>query len=165
MLWWPGSQVFSLIPKPLYSLRSFILKVYGSKIGFSVHISNTAKITFPWNLSVGDYTAIGDRVVLYNLGPMKIGKNVTVSQGVHLCGGSHDYRSSSFTLLKCSILVEDDAWIAADAFIGPNVSVGRASIVAARTCLVKSIPPNQLYAGNPARFIKSLDERDVFHEI
>lgn len=81
---------------------------------------------------------------------MTIGDRVTVSQGAHLCAGSHDYNSNSMDLLKLPIRIADDAWICADAFIGPTVEVGRQAIVGARAVVTKTVPEGVIVAGNPA---------------
>ncbi|EMI21863.1 transferase hexapeptide repeat protein [Rhodopirellula maiorica SM1] len=112
------------------------------------------KITFPWLLEIGDDTAIGERARIYNLGKITIGARVTVSQGSHLCAGSHDYRSPTMDLQKLPITIADDAWICADAFIGPAVNIGNGAIVGARAVAMKNVPAWTIVVGNPATHIK-----------
>ena len=131
-----------------------MLRLFGAKIGRHVHISNTAKIWMPWKFSIGDWSAIGEEVWIYNLGSISIGKAVTISQKAHLCAGNHDYQDPSMPLLKPPITVADQAWICADAFIGPGVTVNEGAVVGARAVVVKNIDPWNVVAGNPARFIK-----------
>ncbi len=130
--WGLGRLIFRLIPRPLYGLRNALLRLFGARIGRNVHISNSAIIYFPWEFTCGDYSAIGDGAYLYNLGPLTLGTRVTVSHRAHLCGGSHDYRDPALPLLKCPIRIEDDAWVCSEAFVGPNVVVGRCAVVGAR---------------------------------
>jgi putative colanic acid biosynthesis acetyltransferase WcaF len=118
-----------------------------------VHICPSAWIAIPWNLTIGDQSAIGDRAVIYSLGKVSIGRQVTISQYVHLCAGTHDYRDPAFALVKPPITIKDAAWICADAFIGPNVVVGRRAIVGARAVAMKDVPEGMIVAGNPARKI------------
>ena len=66
-----------------------------------------------------------------NLAEVEIGANCCVSQGAYLCTGSHDWNSRKFTLITKPIRVEDGAWIAAKAIIGPGVVVGTGSVLAA----------------------------------
>jgi len=56
-------------------------------------------------------------------------------------------------LTKPSIHVGNDAWICADAFIGPGVKVGKNSIVGARAVVIKSVEDSLIVAGNPAKII------------
>lgn len=110
----------------------------------------------PWNLDIRDDVAIGDRVILYALGPIAIGERTTVSQGAHLCAGSHNWRDPAMPLTKPPIRIGSDVWICADVFVGPNVSVGDQSIVGARSVVTKNIDNNIVVGGNPAQVITRL---------
>jgi len=90
---------------------------------------------------------------VYNLGLLSIGRRVTISQYAHLCGGTHDHTSPGLELVRSPIRIEDDAWIAAEAFVGPDVRVGAGAIVGARAVVVKDVAPWSIVAGNPARVI------------
>lgn len=125
--------------------------MFGAKIGKNVQIHPSVRVFIPWNLEVGDWTAFGFDVLLYNLGPTKIGEKVTVSQRAHLCGGSHDFRDTAMPLVKCAIEIGDGAWVCADAFIGPEVFVGARAVVGARSVVVKNVDEDSIVAGNPAR--------------
>ena len=153
VLWALVRPLFALSPRPLWGWRRFLLRLFGARVGRAVHIYPSVRVAMPWNLAVGDESAVGDRVHLYNLGPFTIGRQVTISHQAHLCGGTHDHRQASFPLVKCPITVDDGAWICAEAFIGPGVTVGAGAIVAARAVAVKDVAPGQIVGGNPARLI------------
>lgn len=157
VLWVAGGIAFSLTPRPCFGLRRWLLRRFGASIGEQVHIYPSARITLPWNLSVGDWSAIGEAAIVYSLGRITIGRSVTVSQYAHLCAGSHDYRDPAMPLLRLPITIEDEVWICADAFVGPGVTVGQRSILAARGVLVKDAPPGTILGGNPARILKQRD--------
>lgn len=93
-------------------------------------------------------------LILYALGPINIGRRATISQGAHLCAGTHDYRDPAMPLIKSPIATADDVWICADAFIGPNVSVGHRAIVGACAVVMHDVGPNIIVACNPARAVK-----------
>lgn len=137
-----------------YAWRRLVLRAFGARIGRCVRIRPTVSIEIPWNLAIGDDTSIGDQAILYSLGNITIGRRVSISQYAHLCAGTHDYTTDAMTLLRPPINVEDEVWIAADAFIGPGVTIGARSVVAARSTVVKDVPPDQIVGGNPAKFIK-----------
>jgi putative colanic acid biosynthesis acetyltransferase WcaF len=130
------------------------LRLFGARIGRDVHIHPSVRITVPWNLKIGDQSAIGDRAILYSLGRITVGERVTISQGAHLCAGTHDYRNPAMPLLKLPIVVASEAWICADAFIGPGVEVGARAIVGARCAVMKDVAPATIMIGNPAKVLR-----------
>lgn len=153
IMWGLCYPFFRLSLRPMFGWRRFLLILFGAKIGKHVHIYNTARIYFPWNLEIGDWSAIGEHALVYNLGKVKIGKDVTISQRVHLCAGTHDHNDPLMPLLTQPIEICDSAWIAADAFVGPCVIVGQGAVVGARAVVVRNISPLEISAGNPARKI------------
>jgi len=154
LLWDALHPLFRFSPRVFWGWRIWMLRAFGAKIGRHVHIYPSVRIVIPWNLNIGDQTAVGDRAILYALGLITLGDRVTISQGVHICAGSHDYSRADRPLLKPPVTVGDDTWIAADAFIGPGVTVGRGTIVGARSVVMKDIGDQVIVAGNPARVIK-----------
>lgn len=137
-----------------YGLRRRLLTLFGASIHPSVRIRRTVHVEIPWNLTIGEDSSVGDRAILYCLGPVTLGKGVAISQGAHLCAGSHDYTLKSMPLLRPPIIIEDEAWIAADAFVGPAVRVGEGAILSSRGCAMKDLEPWSIYAGNPAKLVK-----------
>jgi putative colanic acid biosynthesis acetyltransferase WcaF len=134
--------------------RCFWLRRFGAKLGNPVYIRPTAHVFHPWLLTIGDWSSVADAVTLYNLGPITIGSHTTISQGAYLCAGSHDYTKQDLPLLRPPIKVGDGVWIAAEAFIGPGVTVGDDCVVAARAVVTKDVEPGKVVGGNPARMIK-----------
>lgn len=155
VLWALAHPLFAWSPRPLWAWRRFLLRLFGARIGREVHVYPCARITIPWNLSIGDQSAVGDRAILYALGPITLAERVTVSQGAHLCAGTHDYRDPAMPLLKPPIIIEREAWICADAFVGPGVRVGSRAIIGARAVAMKDVAPNLIVVGNPARALRS----------
>jgi putative colanic acid biosynthesis acetyltransferase WcaF len=154
LLWSFGYLLFRFSPRPCFGWRRLILRCFGAKVGAHVNTYGSTRVYFPWNLSVGAWTAIGENVLIYNLGPITIGQTVTISHGAHLCAGTHDYRDPLMPLLKPPIRIEDQAWICADAFVGPDVVVGEGAVVGARAVAMKDVAPWTVVAGNPARFVR-----------
>ena len=137
-----------------YGWRRWLLRVFGATVGRNVVVRPTASVEIPWLLTIGDYSSLGDRVIVYNLGRITIGRRVTVSQHAHLCAGSHDFSRWDMPLLRPPITIGDDAWIAADAFVGPGVTVGEGAILGARACAFKNLKPWTVYAGHPAQSLR-----------
>lgn len=151
-LWeYAGSLVFALIPRPLWMLRRQLLRAFGARIGCQVHVFPSVRIAIPWNLRIDDHASVGDRVIIYNLGPLVIGAAATVSHGAHLCGGTHDFRRADLPLVKSAIAIGAGAWICADAYVGPGVTVGELAVIGARAVAVKDVVAREIVVGNPAR--------------
>lgn len=149
--------LFRYSPRLLYFWRTFILRMMGAHIGKNVKIYPSAKIMYPWLLEIGDNTTISWDVIIYNLAFSKIGSNTMISQYSHLCGGTHDFRSQNFDLIRTGFTIGNQVWLAADSFIGPGVYVKDGAVVAARAVVVKDVEPGVIVAGNPARQIGSAD--------
>lgn len=137
-----------------YGFRRFLLRCFGARVGARVNIRPTTRIEIPWLLRIGDYSSIGDYAVIYNLGTITIGRRATISQYAQLCAGTHDYTRAELPLLRPPITIHEDAWIAASAFVGPGVTVGRGAMLGACGVAMKDLEPMTIYAGNPAKAIK-----------
>ena len=123
-----------------------------------MHIYPSALIYYPWNLKIGDDSSIGEWALVYNLGKVSIGARTTISQRVHLCAGTHDYKNPAMPLMKPPIVIGDEVWVCADAFIGPAVTVADRAIVAAASVVVKDVSTGTIVGGNPAKYIKERSE-------
>jgi len=154
VLWAVATPLFRYSPRICFGWRRLLLRLFGATVGRNTHVYQSAIIYMPWNLTIGDYSSIGEWALIYNLGPITIGSKTTISQRVHLCAGTHDYSDPALPLLKPPIAIRDQAWICADAFVGPNITVGEGAIVGARAVVTKNVPPWTVVAGNPARPIK-----------
>ena len=117
-------------------------------------IRPTAVVTFPWKLSIGDWSWIGDNVTLYTLGEIIIGDNVVVSQHSYICSGSHDYSSSAFDIFSKPVHVESEVWLASDVFVSPGVRIMRGAVVGARSLVLHDLPEMMICAGHPAKPIR-----------
>jgi putative colanic acid biosynthesis acetyltransferase WcaF len=153
ILWVLARPAFRFSPRPFFAWRRLLLRLFGARVGAAVNVYGSAVITMPWNLDIGDSSAIGEGALIYNLGRVSIGSRVTVSQRAHLCAGTHDHTRRDMQLLKPPISVENDAWICADAFVGPGVTVGAGAVVGARAVAVKDVPAWTVVVGNPARSV------------
>lgn len=149
--------LFRFSPKPFHSWRSFILKLFGAKIGKGVHVYPGVKIWAPWNLSIGDFSGIANGVILYSQGIISIGKRVVISQGSHLCTGTHDYTEFGFPLRTKPILIKDEVWIAAEVFIHPGITINTGSVVGARSVVTKDLPEWMICSGFPCMPLRLRD--------
>jgi len=154
-LWWlVQATLFAGSPQFLYGWRRFLLRLFGARIGKKVLIRPTVRITYPWKVSIGDFSWIGDDVVLYSLGPIYIGSNTVISQKSYLCTGSHDLTRSTFNIYNKPVEIGNQVWIAADVFVAPGVKIGDGSVIGARSTVLQNIPAAKICYGNPARPVK-----------
>jgi putative colanic acid biosynthesis acetyltransferase WcaF len=154
-LWWlVQSTLFAWSPQFLYGWRRFLLRLFGAHIGKRVLIRPTTKITYPWKVSIGDYSWVGEDTVLYSLGDIKIGAHTAIAQEVYLCTGNHNYARSAFDIYAVPIEIADEVWIANDVFIAPGVHVGRGCVIGARSTVFQDMPAGKICYGSPARPMK-----------
>lgn len=154
-LWWiVQSTLFAFSPQFMYGWRRWLLRLFGADIGKKVIIRPTARITYPWKVKVGNYSWIGDDVVIYSLGEVYIGDNVVISQRSYLCTGSHDYNSRNFDIFSKPIVVKDKAWLATDVFVAPGLTIGRGAVVGARSSVFSDLPEMTICVGYPAKPVK-----------
>ncbi len=154
VLWLPGQYLLRWSPRPFFGWRRFVLRLFGASVGQNVHVHNSTRVTMPWNLTLGDWAAVGEDVLVYNLGPITIGERATVSHRAHLCAGTHDYRDPALPLLKPPVTIGAQAWVCTEAFVGPGVTVGEGAVVGAAAVATRDVPPWTVVAGNPARHVK-----------
>jgi putative colanic acid biosynthesis acetyltransferase WcaF len=147
------ATLFRCSPRTAWSWRRWLLRCFGATVHRAAHIRNSARIEIPWNLTLGEDASIGEHAIIYNLGPITIGKRVTISQYAHLCAGTHDFSRIDMPLVRPPIRIRDDAWVAAEAFVGPNVTVDEGTILGARTAVFKDTPAWAIMGGNPAKVI------------
>lgn len=151
-MWWVMQRVFfNNSPQFMYGFRRFLLRIFGAKIGQKVLIRPSAKITYPWKVSIGDYAWIGDDVVLYSLGEITIGHHAVVSQKSYLCAADHDYRDSAFGIRARPISIGCCCWVATDVYIGPGVRIGNGTVVGARSSVFKDLSGGLVCYGNPCK--------------
>jgi putative colanic acid biosynthesis acetyltransferase WcaF len=143
---------FQLLPSSL--ARRLILRCFGAKIARHVVLRPGIRVKYPWLLSIGEYTWVGEDAWIDNLVDITIGANVCISQGAYLCTGNHDWSDPAFGLWVRPIALEDGSWVGARALICPGVRVGRCGVAAAGSVVTKSIAAFEIHAGNPARLVK-----------
>jgi len=154
LLWWGvGGLFFKPSPRNLGAWRRFLLRSFGADLGRQVQVYASARIWAPWNLQMGDFSCMDDDVDCYNADRVSIGKNVIVSRGTCLCTATHDHTDPAFPVVTRPIIVHDNAWIAAYAFVLPGVAIGAGAVVGACSVVTHDVSPGEIVAGNPAKTI------------
>lgn len=141
-------------PPQMRAWRRFLLRCFGARLAPGANVYASASIWYPPFLEMGPFATLGPRVRCYNQAPVTLGAYAIVSQDSTLCAGTHDYRDEHFQLLTRPVAIGAHVWIAAEAFVGPGVSVGDHAVLGARGVAMHDIPEGEIHGGNPARFLK-----------
>ncbi|MGA2185627.1 MAG: WcaF family extracellular polysaccharide biosynthesis acetyltransferase [Bryobacteraceae bacterium] len=139
---------------PFSFVRGFVLRVFGANIAPRVVLKPGIRVKYPWLLSVGANSWIGEDVWIDNLAPVRIGSNACVSQGAYLCTGNHNWADPAFRLIVEPLALGDGSWVGARAMICPGANLGECSVASAGSVVTKCIPPFEIHAGNPARLVR-----------
>lgn len=137
-----------------YRWRVWLLRLFGARVDASCRIRRTARFECPWNFGAGPNCAVGDFAIVYALGPITLGRRVSISQYSHLCAGSHDFSRFDLPLVRPPITLEDDAWLGADSFVGPGVTMREGALLGARASAFSDLEPWSINIGNPARKVR-----------
>jgi putative colanic acid biosynthesis acetyltransferase WcaF len=147
--------LFRFSPPGFFAFRRLLLRAFGAGVGRNVLVYPSVKIWLPSNLVLEESATLGPNVNVYNQGKITLGRNTIVSQGAHLCASTHDYNDKLHPLILAPIIIENDVWVCADAFVGPNVTLHEGCVVGARSVVTKRTIAFGVYGGNPAKFIKN----------
>jgi putative colanic acid biosynthesis acetyltransferase WcaF len=150
------ATLFRWSPRPLHRWRAWLLRLFGAEISRpgEVVVFPTVRVMFPWKLSLAPRAMLGPGVNVYNLATITLHRGANVSQHCHLCAGTHDYTRWSMPLVAKPIVLGKNAWLGADVFVGPGVTIGELCVVGARSVVVKDLPSRMVCAGHPCRPIK-----------
>lgn len=151
LLWFVINNIFfnSYILIPV-SLKVWILKRFGAKIGKNVMIKHKINIKYPWNFEVGNNVWLGEEVWIDNLGKVKIGDNTCISQGAMLLAGNHDFKKTTFDLIIKDIIIEEGVWIGAKSMVCGGTTCHSHSVLAVNSVANKNLEAYYIYQGNPA---------------
>jgi putative colanic acid biosynthesis acetyltransferase WcaF len=135
---------------PFYSIKVFLLKLFGAKVGKRVFIKPFVNIKYPWMLSIGDDVWIGENVWIDNIAYVLIKNSVCISQGAYLLTGNHDYKKTTFDLLPGEIVLEEGVWIGAKSIVCPGIICKSHSILSVGSVATRPLEAYFIYSGNPA---------------
>jgi putative colanic acid biosynthesis acetyltransferase WcaF len=127
------------------TLKVWMLRLFGARVGRGVTVSSGLQVKCPWHLTVGDYSSLGSNLRIENLAPVTIADQVCLAQGVSLCTGYHRPRP---------ICIQTYSWLASQASLGPGVTVGEGAILNAGAVAIQSLQPWTIYSGNPAHSVQ-----------
>lgn len=147
--------LFRPTPIPFHVWRAWLLRIFGAQIGKRVRIYPSARIWAPWNLSMEDDSCLGQHVDCYTVDRIRIGQRAVVSMRTFLCTASRDYTDPGRPLMTAPITIAEDAWVAAEVFVGPGVEIGAGGIALARAVVTRDIGASTVHGGHPAKYLRS----------
>jgi putative colanic acid biosynthesis acetyltransferase WcaF len=151
ILWYVVNALFFINPlNPSSTIKIFLLRLFGAKLGKCVVLKPAVNIKYPWLLRIGNFVWIGENVWIDNLALVTIGDHSTISQGAMLLTGSHNYKKTTFDLIIGEIILEEGVWIGARAVVCPSVTCEFHSVLAAGSVAISNLEPYTIYQGNPA---------------
>lgn len=144
----------SWTPTPLHGWRRALVRCFGGRIDPTAKIYPGVKIWHPGNLEMGAYATLGRGVNCYAMALIRLEPYALVSQGAHLCAGSHDIDDPNFQLFAKPITIGRNAWVAAEAFVGPGVTLGAEAVLGARGVAMKDLEAGWVHVGSPCRAVR-----------
>ncbi|MFN8416213.1 MAG: DapH/DapD/GlmU-related protein [Cytophagaceae bacterium] len=165
-------------------LRIFWFKIEGMEIG-SNNIIGKINLDWPNKITIGDNCEIENSVVFKITRPFDVNNNIKIGSNCFIGAASqfnintkleihnnvliasnclivdtgHEYEKSNLirnqALTMASITIEEDVWIGANSIILQGVNIGKGSVIGAGSLVNKTIPPYEVWAGTPAKYIKS----------
>ena len=132
-------------------LRTAVLRKFGAKIGSNVTFRPRTRVSFPWNLSIGDNCWIGEGVWFHNQNLVTVGDNCVISQEAFITTGSHALRTD-MALMTSPVTIESGAWVTSRCMVLGGTTLGASSVVTPNTVVPAKtvVPPNAIY-GSPNR--------------
>lgn len=156
LLWYfLGQPLFRSYWLPVSGIKVSLLRLFGAQVGKDVRVKPGVTLKFPWRIAIGDYVWLGEQVWLDNVIDIRIDDHVCISQGAYLGTGNHDWQDPNFALKLSAIHLESRCWIGAKAVVGPGVTIGHGAVLCLGSIAGQSLAPMTIYAGNPARPIKT----------
>lgn len=114
------------------------------------------------NVSIGDHTVVGRNCVIASKTELVIGNYVLIGPYCQINDHSHGMSRSDLIINQKAILspvrIKDDVWLGAGVRVLPGVTLGEGSIIGAGSIVTRNIPDYEIWAGNPARFIRVREE-------
>lgn len=155
IVWLPGSNSNSIS----CILRTKFVKIWANCFGQNSIVMKGVTISNPSNLSVGDWSGLGENATINSVDKVIIGDRVLMGPDVMIFTADHNWCEVDKTyfkkgMAKAPVVIQDDVWIGARAIILKGVTVGQGSTIAAGSVVTKDVEEYSIVGGVPAKHIK-----------
>jgi acetyltransferase-like isoleucine patch superfamily enzyme len=149
----------NLLPK--FARKPFYKLVFAS-YGKSVFIDENCYFRYPWKISIGDDVVINRGCEFYpsfqySMAAIKIESGAIVAPNVIFYGAGQDPGKPSELDVAGDIVIRKNVYIGGNTIIRYGVELGESSVIGAGSVVVKSVSERCIFAGNPAKFIRSVE--------
>jgi putative colanic acid biosynthesis acetyltransferase WcaF len=148
-------------PRPFHAWRSFLLRLFGARLGPHCHFYSKGKVWAPWNLICEDGATLGDDAEIYNPAQIYLGSHAIISQQAYVCGATHDYNHPAFPLISFPARLGAYSWVCARASVMPGVNLGDGAVLGLGSVATRDLEPWSVYAGIPARKVKTRQHNGI----
>ncbi|WP_166647975.1 DapH/DapD/GlmU-related protein [Hymenobacter sp. UV11] len=157
-------KLISFVQRKYEQRRKYILKTRFATCGNNVDIHLSCNILAPAYLSIGNNSSVGAYTTIFAGFGVSIGKNCLISTNCGISSVNHiqeayiRYEGDSAEATGSKpVIIGDNVWLGMNTCVLPGITIGDNSIVGAGSVVTKNIPSNEIWVGNPARFVKKLD--------
>lgn len=141
-------------------IRNHMSGITGQEMDESFSLFVPFTTDFGKNIKIGKNVFINSGCRFQDQGGITIGDGSLVGHNVVLATINHDYNPDNRgTMYLKPIVLEKNSWIGSNATVLPGVTIGENSIVAAGSVVTKDVPANTIVAGNPAKFMRNLEDK------
>lgn len=145
-------------------IRAQLLKETFGKTGEKIYIEPMINFDYGYNIFVGENFYANFNCTFLDVSTIEIGDNCMFAPNVQLYTATHPLhpvkRNSGLEYAK-PIKIGHNVWLGGGVIITPGVTLGDNVVVGAGAVVTKSFPDNVVIAGNPARIIKTVDEKQA----
>lgn len=143
-------------------LRAHLYRLLRTRVGRAPTMKGGTRVN-GYGLRIGDRVFVNRHCYFDLSAPVDLGNDVVVGHHTFFVTASHeigDARRRAGAVKPAPIVVEDGVWIGCRSTILPGVRLGRGSVIAAGSMVVRDVPANTLVGGVPARELRRLDAAD-----
>lgn len=144
-------DIATLIPS--HTIRNFIWRSVGIKIGRNSTLHTGVKVYDPRNIVVGEGTIVGRGVFIDGRDKVSIGNHTSIASEAMIYSSEHDLTAPDFHARSEPVKIGDYVFIGPRAIILPGVTIGNLAVVAAGAVVTKNVGAGEIAGGVPAKVI------------